>query len=105
MLKMGRFGKEVAKIQITVRVTEDVARAIHQKGPSTTESEELFKVTNELGVLLNPMHPDVEDSILASFFIVEVPDKTTADRVITHLQQSKAIEAAYVKPPDELPLV
>jgi hypothetical protein len=38
-----------------------------------------------------------------SYFIVDVPDAETAQRVINRLQQSKAIEAAYLKPPDELP--
>lgn len=91
------------KIQITVQVSVDVARTLHRRGPPTTKSQELFKIVEELGVLLEPMHPGAEDPLLAPYFTVEVPDSTTAERVITHLRQSKAIEAAYLKPPDELP--
>jgi hypothetical protein len=34
---------------------------------------------------------------------VEVPDYATAERVIAHLQNLEAVEAAYLKPPDEMP--
>jgi hypothetical protein len=52
---------------------------------------------------LEPVHPGVEDPLLASYFMAEVPDSTTAEWVIIHLRKSKAIEAAYRKPTDELP--
>jgi len=57
----------------------------------------------ELELALEPMHLETNDPVLQSYFIVEVPDSVTAQRVIERLQQSPAIEAAYVKPPDELP--
>jgi hypothetical protein len=57
----------------------------------------------KLGVELEPMHPGTRDPFLAPYFIVEVPDSETAERIVTHLRQSGAIEAAYIKPLDELP--
>ncbi len=91
------------KIQVIIQVSTDVARILHQRGAPTTESKELFRITEELGVLLKPMHPGAEDPLLNQYFLVEVPDSATAERVIAHLRRSKAIEAAYLKPPDELP--
>lgn len=57
----------------------------------------------DLGVSLDPVHPGAEHPFLAPYFTIEVPDIQTAERVMTQLRRSKAIEAAYVKPPDEKP--
>lgn len=90
-------------MHVTVQVSADVAHTLHLRGPPTTESQELLQTTKALGIVLEPVHPGAEDPLLAPYFTVEVPDPATAERVITRLQQSKAIEAAYLKPPDELP--
>jgi len=90
-------------MQITIKTLPDVSRSIHERGPPTTESEELLRVVETFGVVLKPMHSDMEDPNLMSYFIVDVPDTTTTQHVITRLRQLGAIEAAYVKPPDELP--
>ena len=99
------LANEVMKIQVIIQVAADVARTLQQQGAPTTESQELLKIAEELGVLLEPMHPGADDSLLAPYFMAEVPDSTTAELVIAHLRKSKAIEAAYLKPPDELPNV
>ena len=90
-------------MQITVQLQPDVARRLHERQPSTTESEELNHITKRLGVVLEPIHPGTSDPDLTRYFTVEAPDQATAERVIAGLQQSKAVEAAYVKPPDAMP--
>jgi hypothetical protein len=95
--------KEVITMRITVQVSANVARALHQRGPPTAESEELLRIIETFGLALEPMHRDTDDPNLQSYFIVEVPDHATAQRVINRLQQLEAVKAAYVKPPDELP--
>jgi hypothetical protein len=90
-----------SKMQVTVKVSADIGRSLHQRSPPTTESAELLRIVE--GVTLEPMHPGTADPNLMSYFIVEVPDAETAQRVINRLQQSKAIEAVYLKPSDELP--
>ena len=90
-------------MQVTFKVPADVGRALHQRDPPTTESKEPLRIVEALGVTLEPMHPGTKDPNLMSYFIVEVPDPKTAQRVIDRLQRSTAIEAAYLKPPDELP--
>lgn len=91
------------KIQIAIQVSADVARILHHRGAPTTESNELLKIAEELGVLLESMHPGTEDPFLVPYFIVEVPDSAAAQKAIARFRQSKAIEAAYLKPADELP--
>lgn len=90
-------------MQVTVQVSADVARTLRQRGPPTTDSEALWRMIKTFGLTLQPMHPDTDDPNLQSYFTVEVPDHATAQRVISRLQQAAATEAAYVKPPDELP--
>ena len=90
-------------MHVTIQVSADVAHIVHEGGSPTTESRELLKIAEELGVSLEPMHPGAEDPLLAPYFRVEVSDSATAERVIAHLRQSKTVEAAYLKPPDELP--
>jgi hypothetical protein len=94
--------EEVITMQVTVQVSADVARALHQLGPPTAESEGLLMMTETLGLTLKRMHPDTDDPNLQSYFIVEVPDHATAQHVMNRLQHSEAVKAAYVKPPDEL---
>ena len=97
--------KESCSTHVTVhiQVSTDVARALHQRGPPTTESQALSEVAKRLGISLKPLHPDVDDPLLSLFFTTEVSDRATAERVIARLQRCKAIQAAYLKPPDEMP--
>lgn len=90
-------------MQVTIKVAPDVAPEIHKRHPATAASEELVQAAEELGVVLEPMHPGAENPHLAPYFTVEVRDPVTAARVIARLRQCRAIDAAYVKPPDELP--
>jgi hypothetical protein len=48
------------------------------------------------------MHPGVDDPSLGSYFTADVDDNRV-DAVLDALHSSAAIEAAYVKPADELP--
>ena len=93
----------IKTIQVIVQVSAGVGRALHQGGPPTAESAELLKIIETFGLKLEPMHRDTDDPNFQSYFIVEVPDHATAQRVMDRLQQSEAVKAAYVKPPDELP--
>jgi hypothetical protein len=87
---------------ITVRVIPKVAKALHHRKPCP-EMEELANSMHELGLSLIPIHPGVEDEDLMRYFAVEVPDRSSADGVVQRLRQCAAVDAAYIKPPDELP--
>jgi len=97
--------EEVITMQVTVEVSADVVRAQLQRDPLAAEPEVLLEMIKTLGLTVEPMHRNTDDPNLRSYFIVEVPDNATAQRVIDRLRQSKAVVAAYVKPPDELPYV
>lgn len=90
-------------MQVTVQVTADEARALHRRGPPTARSKALLRKVGILGLLLEPLHHDTDDPTLQSYFTVEVPDWASAQRVMHRLGRSKAVLAAYVKPPDEMP--
>ena len=102
-LRADETTEEVMTMYVTVQVSPEVARVLNEQAPATTESQELLKITEELGVVLEPVHPDIDDPLLATFFRAEVPDSATAEQVIARLRQSNSVEAAYLKPPDELP--
>jgi hypothetical protein len=95
--------EEVKTMQVTVQVSADVARALHQRSPPTAESEELLRIIETFGLDLEPMHRDTDDPNLQSYFTVEVIDHATVQRVMNRLQLLEAVKATYVKPPDELP--
>ena len=90
-------------MQVIVQVSENMARALHQRIPPTSESEALLRIIETFCHTLEPMHRNTDDPNLQRYLTVEVPDHATAQRIIDRLQQAAGIEAAYVKPPDELP--
>lgn len=90
-------------MQVVIQVTADVARALHQLGPPTDESEALVQVMETSGLTLEPIHPGTDDPSLQTYFMADVEDPGTAQELINRLQQMPGIEAAYIKPPDELP--
>ncbi|MCW3991519.1 MAG: hypothetical protein NWE79_02335 [Candidatus Bathyarchaeota archaeon] len=91
-------------MNVTVQVALDVAKTLNNRGTPSTKSLELLRIVDRLGVSLKPIHPGTDDPLLSQFFLVEVPDEATAENVIAGLKKSKAIQAAYLKPPDEMPL-
>ncbi len=90
-------------MQVTVLVRKDVAPALHQPQPVTPAAQHVRQTIEGLGVTLEPLHPGTRDPTLGAYFVVQVPDATTAERVIARLQQSEAVESVYLKPPEALP--
>jgi signal recognition particle subunit SEC65 len=64
---------------------------------------DVLRAVRDLGVKLLPVYPKSRNRRLKSEFVVEVPDRETADRVVDRLNALDATEAAYYKPADELP--
>ena len=90
-------------MQITVQLRMDITRPWRRRERATSELEELNRITKQLGVVLEPMHPDTTDADLSRYFTIEVSDRAMAERVIECFQRNKAVMAAYVKPPDAMP--
>lgn len=81
---------------IVVQLKLDRARLLHGMRGGIAQS-----VVS--GVALQPMHPGTDDPDLMRFFTVEVPDGASAEQVVARLQEDTEVEAAYLKPPDEMP--
>jgi hypothetical protein len=90
-------------IRITIQVRPDVARALQGLLPSSPEAEEVARAAAELGTVLEPIHPGVDDPHLETYFTVEVADPAAADRLLEEFGANPAIEAAYIKPSDAAP--
>lgn len=90
-------------MRITIRVRPDAAKDLRYRQATTPAATEVFQRAAELGMVLEPVHPNVSDPRLASYYTAEVPDRATAERAIAYLQQCRAVEAAYIKPPDTMP--
>ncbi len=67
------------------------------------DAAELLRLMRELGLTLEPMHPLAEEPELQTYFTVEVPDAQMAEPIAQRLRGCAAVEAAYLKPMDELP--
>ena len=102
-LMVDKISEEVITMQVTVQVSADVAQILHKQAPPTTESQELFRLLEDLNIILKPIHPGAKDPLLTPYFIIEVSDSAAAERVIALLRNLKSIGAAYLKPLDELP--
>ena len=91
------------KTQVTAQVTAEVAQALRQGAPPTSDSQDLSQLVKEHGAVLEAIHPETEDPLLTSWFTVEAPDMAVAEQVAASLQQRRAVKACYIKPPDALP--
>jgi hypothetical protein len=90
-------------VRITIQVRPDVARALQGRLPNSPEATEVARAAAELGTVLEPIHPGVDDPHLETYFTVDVADSAAADRLLEELGANPAIEAAYIKPPDAAP--
>lgn len=70
---------------------------------SKSGSFKLKKDVEKLGLKLEPIHPGQTNPLLAPYFMIEVPDRETAERVISLLTKNNIVEAAYLQPEDSLP--
>lgn len=98
-------------MRVILQVDQDAASALQQRQASDaspsqqedTKSRELLDAAAELGVRVEPLHPGQTDPLLASYFMVEVPDRETADRVVDRLSRLTTVQGAYLKPEEQLP--
>lgn len=92
-------------MRVMIQLRQDTALELHKQlgqraesASSKSEIDRLLEATAELGVSLVPVHPGQAHPLLASYFMVEVPDRETAERVIGRLQRFGIVEAAYLQP-------
>ena len=90
-------------MKLVVQVTPEAAKEIREQHYDNKASNELIVAAQDMGVVLEPMHPDVDDENLALYFSVSAEDAETAQRIAERLRNLEAVDAAYLKPPEILP--
>jgi hypothetical protein len=97
-------------MRVEIQLDLDTARELHTgaagartRGNVSSGAASVRQVARELGVTVAPVHPGQTHEFLAPFFFVDAPDRATAERVAKRLQKVKGVEAAWVRPSDELP--
>jgi hypothetical protein len=86
------------RVIVQLRNTRDL-RARDDSGDDAA----FASVLAEHSLTAQPLHPNTQDPTLASFYSVEVPPHRSVDDLLRQLHALNGVEAAYVKPPDELP--
>jgi hypothetical protein len=90
-------------MQLTIRVSQEVAPALASGEATDPRARELLRLAATSGIRLQPLHPGTVDPRLASWFVAEIPEASAVQGVLAQLRQCEAVEAAYIKPPDDLP--
>lgn len=89
-------------MQLVVRVRPELFRTDRQP-QAVSPSRKLADVSSKFGVDIQPIHAGIAIPELAAYFGAEVPDMETAEELIVKLKETGIVDAAYVKPADELP--
>jgi hypothetical protein len=87
-------------MRITVQLTKKATEQLRSHGSSGSKRG----VLAWLETPLTPLHAKTADPALASFFEIAVDDPAEAKRIVQRLQKDPAVDAAYIKPDDELPM-
>ncbi|MEK6333298.1 MAG: hypothetical protein AABM67_00005 [Acidobacteriota bacterium] len=92
-------------MRVIVQLQEDAAMELQQGQVDRTSSstKELLDAAAGLGARLEPLHPGQTHPLLTPYFMVEVADREAAQKVIDSLSRFPIVEAAYLKPEEELP--
>ena len=92
-------------MRVIVQLQEDAAMELQQGQVDRTSSstKELLDAAAGLGARLEPLHPGQTHPLLTPYFMVEVADREAAQKVIDSLSRFQIVEAAYLKPPEQMP--
>jgi hypothetical protein len=85
-------------MRIVVQLKPDAARQARDLSRGVRE-----RPLDWLSHSLTPLHPRSSGTTLDTFFALDVTDPHEGDRLLEKLRRDPAVDAAYVKPDDELP--
>jgi hypothetical protein len=88
-------------LRVTVKMAPAVAEQWRRGELESAAAQELAGTVRDLGLVLEPMHPGVDHPDLASYFIADTSGPAEARAAVDRLLATRAIDGAYVKPPDE----
>jgi len=90
-------------IEVVVRIRDPEAASLRRGAVDSAALRDLSGATSELGIALDPMDDTGASGPLAGYFQVWVADPEYAREVVERLSRCAAVEAAYIKPPAEVP--
>jgi hypothetical protein len=90
-------------MEITLKVRPTIASELQAQRARSSQATDLLELTRKLGVSIRPTHPGTADPGLSSYFTLESGDEDAIQGVLEQLRANEGVEAAYVKPRDELP--
>lgn len=98
-------------MRVEIQIQQDAALDLQKQLAEPEESRlqnqsgvaNLVKDVNKIGLKLQPIHPSQTHPLLVPYFMIEVPDRRTAERVINQLSQNQIVEAAYLHPEESAP--
>jgi hypothetical protein len=90
-------------MEITIKLAMAEALAFQKSETTPPDLQQVLEILKDLGMVLMPVHHGATDPLLAPYFTIEVQDMEQAEKVIQRLRQISVVEAAYIKPPAELP--
>jgi hypothetical protein len=91
--------------QITTQFTQTVSKELNEaldKKRTSADAKKILEAVQRLKGKIRPLHPGIDDSTLASYFIVEIAKGADSKEAIAALNTLPGITAAYVKPKEEL---
>ena len=97
-------------MQATVQLAYETALELHgfeeqprKRGARSGATRELLKTVADLGLEIRPQFPGQTHPLLVSFFLIDIPDKETAEEDLAQLRELESVEGAYLTPPAEPP--
>jgi hypothetical protein len=90
-------------MRVIVQVDPAVVKELHRGKPIKSALSGLKAITDRWSLLIRPLHPEVNDETLESYFVVEVPNAKIGEEAAEQLRHCRGIRAAYIKPPASLP--
>ena len=90
-------------MQLIVQLRPDVAAEIHTQPECSAAAKAVQEAVKGTGRKLIAQHPGTSYATLLTYFQVETADRQSAELLQQRLVACDGVEAAYVKPPDEMP--
>ena len=88
---------------VAVQTNPSITADLLKNSPAQASSRQIVALARRFHTTLQSTFSQVSDSALQSHFFLEVGDQAVAEELVALLRKAKGVEAAYVKPHDEVP--
>jgi len=88
------------QVMVKLSTRQAIGESVHSQNALP---EAIRARAQSLKLNLQRLHPNVNDRELASYYVAETSDPSIAQAAVQSLLREPGIDAAYVKPADEMP--